>query len=87
MLGNAADQAFGGFFMERIIRPREISKATGLSRTSIWRLEAKGEFPQRRQVGPGAVGWLASEVEDWLRSRPVVSSTQEVGQKRNVGGE
>ena len=56
----------------RIIRPKQIKEFTGLSRPTIWRLEAKGEFPPRRQIGPGAVGWLASEVEDWLRSRPVV---------------
>ena len=58
----------------RVIRPKQIKEFTGLSRPSIWRLEAKGDFPARRQIGPGAVGWLASEVDEWLRSRPIVAS-------------
>ncbi len=32
---------------ERIIRTQEVQKITGLSRTTIWRLERKGELPNR----------------------------------------
>ncbi len=73
--------------MTRIIRPKDISGKTGLSRATIWRMEARGDFPSRRQVGQNAVGWISSEIEDWLESRPVVLGNRERGQKRNVGGE
>lgn len=54
----------------RILRADEVEHRTGLSRTSIWRLERRGEFPSRRKLGPNAVGWLKEEVEDWVASRP-----------------
>jgi len=54
----------------QIIRFPKISEITSLSRTTIWRLESKGEFPKRLQVGRRGIGWLLSEIEDWMRSRP-----------------
>lgn len=40
-----------------------------LSNVTIWRLEKNGQFPKRRQVSPGRVAWLASEVDAWIESR------------------
>lgn len=54
---------------ERIIRTRELQELTGLSRTTIWRLERKGEFPQRVSLCAGSIGWRYSEVMEWLGSR------------------
>jgi prophage regulatory protein len=51
---------------------REVSRFTGLSRTTIWRLEARGDFPARRQVTDGRVAWVADEVRTWARSLPEV---------------
>ena len=56
---------------ERILRQSEVLAITGLGRTTIWRLERRGEFPARRRITGNIVGWLASEVEEWMRSRPV----------------
>jgi prophage regulatory protein len=55
--------------MDRIIREAECHAITSLSRTSRWRMERAGQFPKRRQIGPGCVGWLASELAAWLASR------------------
>jgi len=54
---------------ERIIRKPELLERTGLSDTTIWRLERKGMFPERLRIGGNAVGWLASEFESWLAER------------------
>lgn len=54
----------------RIIRRAEVRDLTGLSDSSIGRLEERGEFPARRRLGPNAVGYLLTEVEDWIASRP-----------------
>lgn len=54
----------------RLLRANEVQHRTGLSRTTIWRLERKGEFPSRRRLGPNSVGWLKEEVETWIKSRP-----------------
>lgn len=51
---------------DRFLREREVRSMTGLSRTTRWRLERVGQFPRRRQISPGAVGWLESEVLAWM---------------------
>ena len=51
---------------DRILRERDVRTATGLSRTTRWRLERAGQFPRKRRLSPGAVGWLESEVVAWL---------------------
>lgn len=56
--------------MHKVIRQRETIQLTGLSRTTIWRLERAGLFPLRRQIGRQAVGWLASDIDEYLASRP-----------------
>jgi len=42
---------------------------TGLSRTTIWRLENKEEFPRRVSLGANSVGWRLSEVKRWVKGR------------------
>ena len=64
-----------------ILRIKDVIKITQLSRTSIWRYSKSGSFPQPISLGgPGSrsTGWYASEVKDWLDSRP--RKTSEVGQ-------
>jgi predicted DNA-binding transcriptional regulator AlpA len=36
--------------------------------TTVWRLERDGKFPKRRKIGPGCVGYLLSELEEWLNN-------------------
>jgi prophage regulatory protein len=60
---------------ERVLRTAEVQARTGLGRTSVWRREKDGTFPRRRLIGGGIVGWLESEVDEWIRSRPVVGDT------------
>ena len=42
---------------------------TGLSETTLWRLEKAGDFPAKIRLSVRRVGWLRGEVEAWLRSR------------------
>ena len=56
---------------DRIIRDDDqLLKLTGLSRSTRYRLEASGDFPRRRQISIHAVGWLESEVHEWIGARP-----------------
>jgi len=59
-----------------IIRPGELVKMLNLSRPTLWRMEKEGRFPRRKQIGGRAVGYLRSEIEEWLRTRPEVSVTE-----------
>lgn len=54
----------------RLLRVPEVLSRTGLSRTSLWRLEKAGQFPARRRISANAVGYLSDEVDAWLRERP-----------------
>ncbi len=53
----------------QIIRPHAVWAMTGLSRSSIYRLEAQGRFPKRIKIGDHASGYLQSEVEAWIEDR------------------
>lgn len=49
---------------------RKVCVALGIHRATIRRMETRGDFPARRQLSPGRVGWPASEIARWLASRP-----------------
>jgi len=52
--------------MQRILRLPQVREKTGLSRSSIYERMADGTFPVPYAIGPRAVGWLESEIENWL---------------------
>ncbi len=54
---------------EKIIRQKRVMERTGLSASSIWRLEKIGQFPARRKLGSNSVGWIESEINEWITSR------------------
>jgi len=61
---------------EAILTRKKVIELTGRSATSLWRDCQAGVFPKPRQVSAARIGWLASEVEKWLQSRPVVASNK-----------
>ena len=52
-----------------VVRESELRLLTGLSKSTIRRMEKKGEFPARRQLSNGRVGWRRDEVDEWSASR------------------
>ncbi len=54
---------------ERLLRFKDILILTGLSRSTIGRLERQNLFPSRRQLGSRSVGWMEREVIEWIHSR------------------
>ena len=48
------------------IRRNQLKQITGLSPSTIWRLEAEGAFPRRRKLSAGTVGWIYEEVLRFL---------------------
>jgi len=55
--------------LDPIIKLPEVATLTGLSRSSIYRLAAAGEFPQPLKLGPRSSGWRSSSIAEWLDSR------------------
>jgi len=54
---------------ERIVREAERRKITGISRTTAYTLERRGEFPRRVALTGGRCGWRLSELLEWIKSR------------------
>lgn len=56
--------------MERaILRVPQVIRATGLSRTTLWRRVRAGEFPTPLRLGgprSRAVGWRRADIDNWL---------------------
>lgn len=52
-----------------LIARRELYALTGLSQSTIDRLEHANRFPRRRRVSARAVRWLFAEVQAWIESR------------------
>lgn len=55
--------------IDRYLREPECFHVTGLSRVTRWRLEKIGKFPKRKQLSANTIGWLESEITDWLATR------------------
>jgi prophage regulatory protein len=58
--------------IDRMVREKEVVKLTGLSRSTIWRLERRGQFPSRKKLSAGTVGRSLREIEEWMSSRETI---------------
>ena len=59
-----------------LLRLPDVQKLTGLSRSSIYRLEALGEFPKRVRLSQRATAWRENELLEWIDARPQVGEHQ-----------
>lgn len=53
----------------RLIQFPAVKAMTGLSRSSVYRLERRGEFPRRVMLTPYCCAWSADEIETWIEQR------------------
>lgn len=60
-----------------------IKGQTGLSRSTIYAYIKSGDFPKPILLGARAVGWLQSEVDEWLERRIQVSQSKDAFINRN----
>lgn len=58
----------------RILRRPEVELRTGLSRSAIYALMAKQQFPAAFPLTAKAVGWLESSIETWIAERASVAA-------------
>jgi predicted DNA-binding transcriptional regulator AlpA len=63
----------------KILKVKEVALLTGLSRTTLWRLEQRGEFPKKIVLTLRRRGWLESEMLNWISSRPRIGKQNELG--------
>ena len=53
----------------QILRLNDVKAKTGLSRSTIYLRMAEGTFPKKISLGSRAVGWINSEVIEWIEQR------------------
>lgn len=53
----------------KMLSKRQVTEMVLYSPQHIARLEAAGKFPQRVKLGHNRVGWVESEVQDWIKAR------------------
>jgi prophage regulatory protein len=60
----------------RILRRPQVEERTGLRATQTDYLEQIGVFPKRVKIGQRAMGWIESEVEDYIQRKIAESRGQ-----------
>ncbi len=58
-----------------IYRRDALLKTLGISKSTLRNWMLTQGFPSPIQLGPRAVGWVASQVHAWLEQRPTIATT------------
>lgn len=53
----------------KILRLPEVMELTALSRSTIYAFIQQESFPDSVQLGERSVGWIESEINDWIQQR------------------
>ena len=64
-----SENILSGFY-----RRSDLKNLTGLSETTIWRMEKAGSFPIRKKISQRLVGWDKKEITEWVKSRVSAAS-------------
>ena len=53
----------------KILKLKEVMDCTALARSTIYKYISEDFFPKPIPLGARSVGWLESEVEEWILAR------------------
>ena len=56
---------------EHLLRLDQVIHRVGLGRSTIYRRVYEGTFPPPLKIGDRAIAWRQSEVEQWIKKRPL----------------
>jgi prophage regulatory protein len=52
-----------------IWRLPKVLRHTGLSRSTIYEMIDRGDFPRQVKLGRRAVGWIGNDVVEWIHAK------------------
>tara|TARA_R100000664_G_C2757106_1_gene145177 strand:- start:2220 stop:2408 length:189 start_codon:yes stop_codon:yes gene_type:complete len=52
-----------------ILRLKEVMDKTGVPRSTIYKYMKEGVFPQKINLSSRSVGWIESEVNEWIEEQ------------------
>ena len=61
-------------FPDQILRLRHVLQRVPVSKATLYRWIAEGEFPAPVRLGGNCVGWKRSVINEWIENRPVAKS-------------
>jgi prophage regulatory protein len=64
-----------------ILRLPAVKSRTGLSRSTIYLLISRDEFPKSVSLGDRAIGFVESEIDEWITQRITTSRSQQQGKR------
>jgi prophage regulatory protein len=67
--GSRVSESLDRVLSLKLLRFPAVRERTGLSRSTIWRLERQGEFPKHRRISANVVAWVEEEVMGWIHSK------------------
>jgi prophage regulatory protein len=53
----------------RFIRPNEVLRMIGVSRTTLWRMVQAGAFPRPVRITERSRGYVLEDIEAWMKAR------------------
>ncbi|AXR28482.1 TPA: AlpA family transcriptional regulator [Pseudomonas aeruginosa] len=53
----------------KVLRLDAVVQTTGLARSTIYKLIGSGDFPRPVPLTGRSVGWIESEVHEWIKGR------------------
>lgn len=59
----------GAYMATSILRLPAVKTRTGLARSTIYLRIAEGTFPKPVALGGRSVGWVESEIQQWVEQR------------------
>ena len=60
----------------KILRVDDMKRLLGISQPTLWRLENNGELPPKIKISKRCVGWLESDVMEYIQSRKIGSQEE-----------
>ena len=57
-----------------VVRPNELCKMLSVSSSTLWRMEKEGRLPEKVKIGPRAVGWFNTDIDEWLEQNKMTTS-------------
>ncbi len=60
----------------KVLRCSQVQERTGLSRSTLYSLFTSNRFPRPIKLTSRSVGWLSSDVDEWISSRKSTASSK-----------
>ena len=64
-----------------LMRRAEVLRVCGFSKSTLYQLIDREQFPEPVQIGPRSVRWRKSDVVGWLAARPLASEVKDLGKQ------